>query len=48
MSGLLAALHQPGCRTVALLAPATDLIVAEDEAPYCTGIDLTVTVDDAR
>ena len=48
VSGLLAALHQPGCRTVALLAPATDLIVAEDEAPYCTGIDLTVTVDDAR
>lgn len=41
LSGILAALHQPGVQNVDLTAPAADLVVAHDEVAYCTGITLT-------
>jgi len=42
VSGLLAALHQPGCRTVRLAEPAADLEVGPDSAPFCEAITITV------
>jgi phage-related baseplate assembly protein len=47
VSGLLAALHQPGLRTVKLTEPAADIEVAADAAAYCTGIALTLVEDDS-
>lgn len=41
-SGLFAALHQPGVQNVSLTAPAADLVIDWDEAPWCTAITLTV------
>ena len=41
-SGVFAALHQPGVQNVRLVAPASDLVVAWNQAPHCT--DITVTV----
>jgi phage-related baseplate assembly protein len=40
-SALFAALHQPGVQNVTLTAPAADLVIADDEAGYCTGITIT-------
>lgn len=44
-SGLMRALHQPGCRTVVLAEPASDIEVAATAAGHCTGITLTVVQD---
>lgn len=41
-SGIFAALHQPGVQNVTLTAPAADVVIAEDEASFCTGTDVTV------
>lgn len=41
LSGLYAALHQPGVQRVELTAPAASLVVATTEAAYCTGITVT-------
>lgn len=41
-SGLFAALHQPGVQNVTLTAPAADIVIAADEASFCTGTDVTV------
>lgn len=41
-SGILAALHQPGVQNVTLTLPAADIVIGDGEAPYCTGIDVTV------
>lgn len=41
-SGLYAALHQPGVQRVTLTSPAAGVSCAAHEAPYCTGITLTV------
>ncbi len=38
LSGLYAALHQPGVQRVVLNAPVADIVVANDQAAYCTGI----------
>ena len=40
LSGILAALHQPGVQNVRLISPATDLIIQKHQASYCTGITL--------
>lgn len=40
-SGLLAALHQPGVQNVALSAPAADVVIDADEAPWCTALTVT-------
>ncbi|MGK8477787.1 baseplate assembly protein [Stutzerimonas stutzeri] len=42
LSGLYAALHQPGVQRVNLWAPTGNLAIGEGEASYCTGITLTV------
>lgn len=42
ISGLYAALHQPGVQRVNLWAPTGNLIIGEGEAGYCTAITLTV------
>ncbi len=42
ISGLHAQLHQAGVHNVNLTAPAADIIVAHNEAAYCTGIDITI------
>lgn len=41
-SGLYAALHQPGVQRVNLTEPAAGITCAAHEAPYCTGITITV------
>lgn len=41
-SGIFAALHQPGVQNVTLTAPAADIVIAADEASFCTGTDVTV------
>ncbi len=41
LSGIYAALHQAGVQKVALTSPAADLVIAPDEAAYCTAITLT-------
>lgn len=43
LSGVYAALHQPGVQNVNLTSPATSIVVAWDEAAYCTGITITVS-----
>jgi len=42
LSGLYAALHQPGVQNVSLTAPAADIVVAADEAAYCTATVITI------
>lgn len=42
LSGIYAALHQPGVMRVDLAQPTTNLVIGEGEASYCTGIVLTV------
>lgn len=44
ISGIYAALHQPGVQRVILGAPVEDLVCAAHEAPYCTGITLSIAV----
>ena len=41
LSGIYAALHQPGVQNVVLTAPLADIEVDGDEAAYCTAITLT-------
>lgn len=41
-SGLYAALHQPSVQRVTLITPAGGVQCAAHEAPYCTGLTLTV------
>jgi phage-related baseplate assembly protein len=42
LSGIYAALHQPGVQRVELTAPAATLVVASTAAAYCTAIDVTL------
>lgn len=42
LSGVYAALHQPGVQRVNLTTPAGNLTVGAGQAPFCTGITLTV------
>ncbi|MDH4571099.1 baseplate assembly protein [Salinicola acroporae] len=41
MSGLYAALHQPGVQRVEIAEPAASIVVDRTQATYCTAIDLT-------
>jgi phage-related baseplate assembly protein len=41
-SGLFAALHQPGVQNVSLTAPAADVVIAWNQAAWCTAINVTV------
>ncbi|KIC14062.1 baseplate assembly protein [Leisingera sp. ANG-Vp] len=42
LSGVYAALHQPGVQNVALASPAADIAASDGEAAFCTGITVTV------
>ncbi|HNM43795.1 baseplate J/gp47 family protein [Plasticicumulans sp.] len=42
LSGLYAALHQPGVQRVALMAPAADLVLAAHQASWCTAVTVTL------
>lgn len=42
LSGIYAALHQPGVQNVAITAPAADIVIGWNEAPFCTDIAVTV------
>ena len=42
LSGLYAALHQPGVQRVNLSAPSATLVVDDGQASYCTAITVTV------
>lgn len=42
LSGLYAALHQSGVQNVTLTAPAADIAIAYNQAPYCTSITVTI------
>lgn len=42
LSGLYAALHQPGVQNVALAAPAADIVVGDGEAAYATSVSVAV------
>ncbi len=41
ISGIHAALHQPGVQNVNLTSPAADLVIDHNQAAFCTGITLT-------
>ena len=41
LSGIHAALHVPGVQRVEITAPAADIVIAWDQAPYCTGSTVT-------
>lgn len=41
LSGLYAALHQPGVQRVNLTSPAANIAISDGEAAYCTGITVT-------
>lgn len=41
LSGIYAALHQPGVQRVELASPAADIILNDTSAAYCTAITLT-------
>jgi phage-related baseplate assembly protein len=41
LSGIYAALHQPGVRLVTLLSPAADLLISELQCARCTSITIT-------
>jgi len=41
LSGLYAALHQPGVQRVNLTAPSANITIDDGEAAYCTGITVT-------
>lgn len=41
LSGVYAALHQPGVARVTLAAPTANIAITAHQAPYCTGITLT-------
>lgn len=41
-SGLFAALHQPGVQNVSLTAPSADVVIAWNQAAWCTAISVTV------
>ena len=42
LSALFAALHQPGIERVVLTAPAADVICTPGQAPWCTGLSVTL------
>lgn len=42
LSGIYAALHQPGVQRVNLTAPAANLVIGDGEASYCTSATVTV------
>jgi len=42
VSGLHAALHQPGVMRVDLSNPSENIAVANDQAARCTGINVTI------
>lgn len=41
-SGIYAALHQPGVQNVSITAPAADIVIGWNEAPFCTDINVTI------
>lgn len=42
LSGVYAALQQPGVQKVTLTSPSADISISDGQAPYCTAITLTV------
>lgn len=46
LSGLYAALHQPGVQRVNLIEPAAAIVCGKHQAPYCTGLTLTLAGTD--
>lgn len=42
LSGLYAALHQPGVQNVALVSPAFDIAVDASEAAFCTAVTVSI------
>lgn len=42
LSGIYAALHQPGVQTVNLISPATSLVIGDGQASHVTAINVTV------
>ena len=44
LSGLFAALHQGGAVRVSLASPAANIVATATQAPWCTGVSVTVEV----
>lgn len=42
LSGIYKALHQSGVQRVNLTSPSANVVITDGEAPYCTGITVTV------
>jgi phage-related baseplate assembly protein len=42
LSGLYAALHQPGVQNVALISPAADILVDASEAAFCSAVSVSI------
>jgi len=41
LSGVYAALHQPGVQRVNLTSPSANLVIGDGQASYCTSITVT-------
>lgn len=42
LSGIYAALHQPGVQNVSLVSPAANMEIGDGEASFCTGVTITL------
>lgn len=45
LSGIYAALHQPGVQNVTLTSPTASLVLGDGQASYCTATNITVATD---
>ena len=41
LSGIYAALHQPGVQRVELTSPTANIVISRQQASYCTAIELS-------
>lgn len=46
LSGIYAALHQPGVQRVNLTSPTANIVISPTQASYCTGVTVTVAGTD--
>ena len=46
LSGIYAALHQPGVQNVVLASPLADVVISDEQASHCTGTTLTTVASD--
>ena len=46
LSGIYNALHVDGVKKVELISPEADVVTTDEQAPYCTDVNLSIVVDE--